>query len=237
MEAWTQDLRRLGLTGTEAAVYGHLLQRGAAATGYEVAQAMGLPRANVYAALQRLWQRGAVQRLDGPDAVRYWAVPLAAFGSRVIADLEQRIQRWARVLGPGVGPPEWAVEQGWEAFEREGRRLVEAVRERLLVGASVPVIYRLAEAVHALRERAVRRRYTCFSACPGAGCGVCEMPVRHAAPPEPGRLYGILGVDDRHALMAMGTTDQAWTVRTDFPPMVAAVTAWLEPREPETRGR
>lgn len=76
-------LHQLGFTDYEARLYLELIQR-PGLTGYELAKALGLPRANVYAALQSLVMKGGARRMPG-EPVRHAAVDfeeLAAAKSR-----------------------------------------------------------------------------------------------------------------------------------------------------------
>ena len=66
----TALLQQLGFSEYEARAYLALLQRNPL-NGYELAKVSGLPRANVYAVLQKLEERGAVVRLDMPSGARY----------------------------------------------------------------------------------------------------------------------------------------------------------------------
>src|SRR4051794_14886946 len=63
-------LQQLGFSEYEARAYLALLQRNPL-NGYELAKVSGLPRANIYAVLQRLEERGAAVRLDLPNGIRY----------------------------------------------------------------------------------------------------------------------------------------------------------------------
>ena len=67
-------LRQLGFGEYEAKAYAALLQRHPL-NGYELARASGIPRANVYAVLERLEERGAVLRVETPEGTRYSPVP------------------------------------------------------------------------------------------------------------------------------------------------------------------
>ena len=58
------DLTPFGFTPTESLVY-EVLLRGGPGTGYTVARAAGLARANVYAALEGLVSKGAARAADG----------------------------------------------------------------------------------------------------------------------------------------------------------------------------
>jgi HTH-type transcriptional regulator, sugar sensing transcriptional regulator len=64
-------LRQLGFTDYEARIYIQLL-KASPATAYEVAKAAGVPRANTYAALEALAQRGAVLPVN-EEPLRYVA--------------------------------------------------------------------------------------------------------------------------------------------------------------------
>ena len=66
-------LRQLGFTDYEARIYVQLL-KASPATAYEVAKAASVPRANTYAALEALAQRGAVLPVN-EEPLRYIAAP------------------------------------------------------------------------------------------------------------------------------------------------------------------
>jgi sugar-specific transcriptional regulator TrmB len=63
-------MQQLGFSEYEARAYLALLQRNPL-NGYELAKVSGLPRANIYAVLQKLEERGAVVRLEMPNGARY----------------------------------------------------------------------------------------------------------------------------------------------------------------------
>ncbi len=90
------DLRPFGFTGTESRAYGALLGLGPA-TGYAVAQATRLARANAYAALEGLVRRGAATRLPGPP-VRYRAAQPHALLAQLAAEQGRALDRLAHAL-------------------------------------------------------------------------------------------------------------------------------------------
>ena len=59
------DLTPFGFTPTESLIY-EVLLRGGPGTGYTIARAAGLARANVYAALEGLVAKGAARDRRGP---------------------------------------------------------------------------------------------------------------------------------------------------------------------------
>src|SRR5258708_13379844 len=65
----TVDLTPFGFTPTESLVYATLLRLGPA-TGYAVARASRLARANAYGALEGLVTRGAASRVPPPPPAR-----------------------------------------------------------------------------------------------------------------------------------------------------------------------
>src|SRR5262245_65667787 len=70
------QLGSLGFGEYEARVYVSLLAHGPL-SGYEVSKRSGVPRPNVYPALQRLEERGAVTALAARRGARYAARPAA----------------------------------------------------------------------------------------------------------------------------------------------------------------
>lgn len=66
-------MRQLGFTDYEARIYVQLLKT-SPATAYEISKAAGVPRANAYAALEALAQRGAVLPVN-EEPLRYVAAP------------------------------------------------------------------------------------------------------------------------------------------------------------------
>lgn len=80
-------LKSLGLTSHEAQVYINTVQKGDQ-TGYEIANATGIARANVYAALSSLLDKGYVHKVNQSPA-RYVAVSPAELSSKVLHSIEE----------------------------------------------------------------------------------------------------------------------------------------------------
>src|ERR1700693_2719341 len=103
------DLTPFGFTPTESRLYGTLLHLGSA-TGYAVARAARLARANAYGALDGLVARGGASKTPGRPA-RYRPADPAALLARLAAQQGEAIERLSRGLqdvrqpgGPGTGP-------------------------------------------------------------------------------------------------------------------------------------
>ena len=103
------DLTPFGFTGTESTVYGALLRSGPA-TGYAVAQAVGLARANVYAALSSLVGRQAAVLLPGKPA-RFRPVDPQTLVTQLAAVQAVALERLERSLRDTQGDPAEAVHE------------------------------------------------------------------------------------------------------------------------------
>jgi sugar-specific transcriptional regulator TrmB len=98
------DLTPFGFTPTESVVYASLLRLGPS-TGYAVARACRLARANVYAALEGLVTRGAATSTGGRPA-QYRPADPSGLVARVAAAQGQALDRLARALEGAAGGAE-----------------------------------------------------------------------------------------------------------------------------------
>src|SRR5947199_3079901 len=100
------DLTPFGFTATESEAYAALLRLGPS-TGYAVAHATRVARANTYGALEGLAGRAAAIRLPGRPA-RYRAVDPRALIAQLAAEQGQAPDRLSRALADAsqpVAPP------------------------------------------------------------------------------------------------------------------------------------
>lgn len=84
----SRDLQELGFTDYEARVYVALLLA-SPATAYEISKSNGLPRPNVYSALEGLERKGAVQRVS-KEPVRYVPVDPKELLERISRNVSHR---------------------------------------------------------------------------------------------------------------------------------------------------
>src|SRR5439155_8542552 len=98
------DLTPFGFTATESRVYAALLQLGPA-TGYAVARATRLARANAYGALDGLVTRGAASRAPGRP-VRYRPTDPQALLARLAAQQGEALERLSHALRDATRPGE-----------------------------------------------------------------------------------------------------------------------------------
>ena len=98
----TLDLTPFGFTATESLVY-RVLLTGGPGTGYAVARGAGLARANAYAALEALVQKGAA-RSDGARPRRYRAEPAATLLAQIASQHGEAFDQLSRDLAGAAAP-------------------------------------------------------------------------------------------------------------------------------------
>ena len=98
----TLDLTPFGFTPTEGVVYKVLLRDGPG-TGYAIARAAGLARANAYSALEGLTGKGAA-RVEAGRPKRYRPEPPAALLARIASDHGQALNRLTAELEALAAP-------------------------------------------------------------------------------------------------------------------------------------
>lgn len=205
------DLTPFGFTGTESTVYGALLRSGPS-TGYALAQAVGLARANVYAALSGLVSRHAAALLPGRPA-RYRPVDPQTLVTQLAAQQAQSLDRLERSLRETRAAPAEAVHEvaGARPLANVIMQLV-ARAERSVEGVIDADLFRATGP--AWRRAAGRATLAVRSAALDDGGGV----LAGAAEADSGTL---LVVDGVLAVVAGGGGDAARGLWSDHPLMVA----------------
>jgi sugar-specific transcriptional regulator TrmB len=210
------DLTHFGFTPTEGLVYQVLLS-GGPGTGYAIARAAGLARANAYSALEGLVSKGAA-RVDGGRPRRYRPEPPAALIARISNDHGQALERLSRELDAASVP-------GTET-------LVEVLSGRALLQLITHDVARATESVgllappdaYPLLAPALRRPYSAALPLNLAATGPVELgfvPVEVVAA-EAHRWPGmpvILVVDDRSAILAARNGNEVrghWSTAVSF---------------------
>ena len=193
------DLTRFGFTPTEGLVY-EVLLTGGPGTGYAIAKAAGLARANAYSALEGLVTKGAARMDDGRPR-RYRPEAPAALIARISNDHGQALERLSRELDAASVP--------------ETETLVEIVSSRALLQlishdvarATVSVDLLAPPDAYPLLTPALRRPFAAGVPLRLSSTGPVDLgfvPVgevladAHAWPGMP----VILVVDDRSAILA-----------------------------------
>lgn len=127
-------LQELGLSGSEAAVYVHLVQH-SPATGYKVAKAIGKPVANTYKTIALLEARGALV-VDDSGSRLCRAVPPPEFLARLQRQFDDRRTRAAGALAqlarkrtPDDDDPRvYRLQSRQQVMERARAMLLRATR-------------------------------------------------------------------------------------------------------------
>jgi predicted transcriptional regulator len=210
-------LQALGFGDYEARAYVALLQR-SPLNGYELAKASRVPRANIYAVLKKLEERGAVVRLDAPAGARYAPVPPLEITRRLSSRFQDGLSAAQHALEELTTPDEhvyvWNA-QGYPILLEHARALLDATRERLLVATWPQEAQALASYMAHAEARGVEIITLCLNACP-VECGGCYGQIyRNLVAPEGRDRWLVLVPDDAEVLAGeIGASEEALAVRT-----------------------
>jgi predicted transcriptional regulator len=218
-----EQLQRLGFGQYEAQAYSALLSSGPQ-SGYELAKASGIPRANIYAVLRKLEERSAVLRLERASGVQYAPVPAQELIDRLASQYQQQLEATRECL-QGVAAPEspeyvWNAH-GYPALLDHARSCIEMAREQLLVVNWPQEASLIAPSIERAESRGVEVITLCTAGC-HEDCSCChgQLYRYHLAPEEHSRW--LIVVQDEKELLAgeIGQADEALAVRTRQPLLV-----------------
>lgn len=165
----------LGLSDYEARAYVALARHGPL-NGYEVAKHSGVPRANVYAALEKLERRRIVVALQQGDATRYSARPQNEFIKRLRREHEAAFDRATTALA-GLTPAHSDATvvniRGYDTALQHAGDAIAASESTLLLAVHPPESRALLDVVESAAERGVNITTLCMSACE-TECGACR---------------------------------------------------------------
>jgi sugar-specific transcriptional regulator TrmB len=214
------DLVAIGFSSQEARTYVALLRQ-PMATGYEVAKVAGLQRANAYATLGTLEERGAVQ-LAGSNPARYTATPPKEVLARVRRETTARCDRLSAALAavrPAAERPAlWSV-QGRDAVVERVVGLVDEAAERVVCSAWAEDVDWLRPSLEAAAASGRDVVVNSFGPVVLAGASVYEHEPSDRAVGE--RIVTV-SVDRSTAVVAM-VEEPASAVYTTHPALVALV--------------
>lgn len=196
-------LEELGFGGYEAKAYVTLLEQGPL-TGYQLAKASGVPRANIYSVLRRLEERGAVVVVQTEAGRRYRALDHREFLARVEKSFRVRLSEAARALSriaPAESPSYVYNFTGYANLVAQASRLIEAARSQVLVSGWGQELEQLAPTLEAARGRGVAVTLVCMSGCQ-APCPHCSGRVYRYRLGEPGDCRWLLVIADGQELVA-----------------------------------
>jgi sugar-specific transcriptional regulator TrmB len=219
------DLTRFGFTPTEGLIY-QVLLTGGPGTGYAIARAAGLARANAYSALEGLVAKGAA-RVDGGRPKHYRPESPAALIARISNDHGQALERLSRELESVTVP--------------ETETLVELLSSRALLQLMTHDVARANKSVgllapadaYPLLAPALRRPYAAGVPLRLSATGPVELGfvtvdlVSSEAQAWPG-MPVILVVDDRSAILASRNGSEVRGHWSTAPTFVAGARLALE---------
>lgn len=192
------DLTPFGFTPTESLVY-EVLLTGGPGTGYGIARAAGLARANAYGALEGLVSKGAA-RMDAGRPRRYRPEPPAVLLARISSDQGQAIERLRARLDEIAVPDTPTlveIESPRAALQLIGH---EAARARVSVRLAAP-----AEAYPLLAPSLRRAVAAGLDVSLLSAAGTATLDFAEVASIDAGDWPGVpllAVVDDRSALVA-----------------------------------
>ena len=202
-----------GFTATESMVYSTLLRLGPA-TGYAVARAVRLARANAYGALDGLVSRGAAVRMPGRPT-RYRPADPQALLAQITAAHGEALDRLSRALADAARStePETKTLAGARAVANVVLQLV-ARAERRVEGVLAAELWR---ATLPAWRRAAARAQVELRIAGDAPTEAPELVVGTTPPDHP----TVLVIDNTQTLAAVGSANGLAAVWTSHPAIVA----------------
>jgi sugar-specific transcriptional regulator TrmB len=213
------DLTPFGFTATESRVYTALLRLGPS-TGYAVAHAARIARANTYGALEGLVGRTAALRLAGRP-VRYRAADPPALLAQLAAQQGEALDRLGAALRGTVEPgePDTRTVAGARAVANLIMQLVARAERRAEGVLAAELVRPTLPAWRRAKERAVLELRVAGDAPEEAGA-IVTGTVSQDAPT-------VLLVDDAQAVVAIGSGELAAGIWSSHPAITALVRAAL----------
>ncbi|HEU0198284.1 MAG TPA: helix-turn-helix domain-containing protein [Nevskiaceae bacterium] len=225
-------LQQLGFTAYEGKAWLALTQAAdGPLTGYEVAKRSAIPRANVYAVLKRLVERGAARQLDTHDGARYLPTPT----SQLLASLE-REQRQLLTRARAALPQQSSATGATPVYaltstsqlHTAALHLIAATHQQLFVAVHPQEAALLAPELRKADARGVHITTLCMEAC-DPECGGCFGNLcRCAAPMRTDCRWLLLAADDSAAVAAeFGPEDHPHAIETHQHLLVELIASYI----------
>ena len=216
----TLDLTTFGFTPTESLIY-EVLLRGGPGTGYAVARAAGLARANAYGALEGLVQKG-VARVEEGRPKRYRPEPPAALLARILDRQGQALDEVSRSL------EEISVPETLTLVELSSARGALQIASREAARATSRILLHAPPDAYPPLTPSLRKAGGSGVALSLSATAPVELPfadvsVAAATTEWPGQPF-LMVVDGRSALLASREGDRVLGHWGTAPTLVAAAT-------------
>lgn len=218
------DLTAFGFTPTESLVY-EVLLRGGPGTGYAIARAAGLARANAYGALEGLVQKGAARVEEGRPK-RFRPEPPTALVARIVERQAQALDEVSRTLeqiSAPASPTLIELSSARGALQIAAREAARAVSRVLMHGP--PEAY--PPLVPALRKAAGSGVTLSLSVTAPVDLPFPDVSVVSTGNDWPGQPFLVV-VDDRSALLASREGDRVTGHWGTAPTLIAAAALAIE---------
>lgn len=222
-------LQNLGFSDYEARAYVSLV-RADSLNGYEAAKNSGIPRANIYAVLERLVQRGAARRLKTREGGRYAALTpdqlLRRLEKEQLRNLGAAREALQGLSQNSEDTPVFNLQDQDELYE-QARALIEGARQDLLVAIQPPEAALLAPVLREARARGVTITTLCMQAC-ATECGGCQGDIhRYCLTPGQQVRWLLLVADNRQLVAAEFQACDTDAIFTEQPLVVALAAAYI----------
>lgn len=197
-----QLLQQLGFSDYEARAYMALLQHNPL-NGYELAKVSGIPRANIYAVLQKLEQRNAVLRLEQTGGTRYTPVAPHELTRSLGSQFQVTLDAANHALEALHTPTDMASVlnvHDYAALLDHASALIEQARTRLLLAIVPEEAGELANALAQAQARGIEIHTLCLNACVQE-CGGCRGQIyRYRVAPQERNRWLIVIADEQELL-------------------------------------
>ena len=213
------DLTPFGFKATESQAYAALLRLGPS-TGYAVAHAMRVARANTYGALEGLVGRTAALRLPGRPA-RYRAADPGALIAQLAGQQGEALDRLSRSLRDASDPsePETRSVTGGRAVANLIMQVVARTEARAEGVLSAELLRPTLPAWRRAKERAALE------------LRVAGNPPAEASPILSGTVSGdlptVLLIDDVQTVVVSGSGETTAGMWSSHPAVAALARAWI----------
>jgi len=223
-------LQQLGFGDYESQAYIALL-KASPLNGYELAKASGLPRANIYAVLQKLEKRGAVIRLDTSEGVEYGPVAPGELLQGLRSNYESTLASAQEALESIRVPAE--QEQVWNmrsygAMLEHARALVDSAQSCVLTALSPQEAAALGDHFQAAQQRGVKITNLCTAACRDE-CEHCRGNIfRYAVSAQKNKRWLVVVQDEEQVLAGeIGPEGEALAILTQQQTLVELISWYI----------
>jgi predicted transcriptional regulator len=194
-----KNLISLGFSDYEIKAYVSLLRNGPM-SGYQVAKVSGVPRPNIYAVLEKLIARGAVDSVSNDGSSEYQALPATEMLNRLSHAYKADIDAAKEVLGAlnknAETPLGWNV-RGYDALLSKARLMMTSAKKRLLIGLWPQEAALLTSSLKKVLNSGVVPTVLCMHGCEQE-CGGCHGELYRYPMDVGSKARSLILTTDRH---------------------------------------